>query len=127
LSFIGADRCRIPVDLSRTRHDLLRYTQNAAGENIIDYRGGVHSGFNAMLNAHLLPVLIPYVIATHEGVAGLAVTDFRFASAPLGVTLRVNELVRQAIDPHLVSNLEDVDLTEDEFAHMFGNYLTARA
>jgi hypothetical protein len=125
LTFLGADRCRIPVDLSRTRTDLLRFTQNGAGESIIDFKGSVHSGFNAMLNAHLLPVLLPLVIATDEGAPGLAVCDFRFASAPLGVTVRVNELVRKAVDPHLTSDVEDLDLTDDEFASMFGNYLPA--
>lgn len=126
LTFLGADRCRIPVDLSRTRHDLLRYTMNSDGESIIEFRGSLHAGFNAMLNAHLLPVLIPLVIATREGVAGLAVCDFRFASAPLRVTVQVNELVRKAVDPHLASDVEDVDLSDDEFASMFGNYLPAR-
>lgn len=125
--FLGVDHCRVPVDLSRTRHDLLRVTRSIAGDCPLDYRGSVHAAFGALLDAHLLPVLLPLVIATDLGVAGLAVCDFRFASAPIAVTLRVHERVRQAVDAALGAALEDVELSAVEFADLFGTYVGASA
>lgn len=125
LSFVGANRCRIPVDLSRTRHDLLRRVSNADGEQLVDFVGSVYRGYKIMLDGHLLPVVLPLAIETTEGAAGLAVCDFRFAAAPLDTMIKINDLVRAAIDRHLTLKLEDIELPDEEFNRLFGGFVGA--
>jgi hypothetical protein len=124
LTLLGADHCRIPVNLSSTRHGLLRSITNATGENLIVYRGSVYRGFKLMLDAHLLPVVLPLCIETSEGVTGLAVCDFRFASAPFDMVLKVNDLVRTSVERHLSLTVEDFEVSEDEFAKLFPAYVS---
>jgi len=124
LSFVGANQCRIPVDLGRTRHDLLRRLVSNEGERVIDFIGSVYRGFKVMLDAHLLPIVLPLAIETDQDATGLAVCDFRFAAAPLEVVLEINSLVRSAVDRRMNVSIENVDLPDDEFRQLFGVYLS---
>jgi hypothetical protein len=123
LTFVGADHCRIPVDLSTTRHGLLRGIVNTNDESAIVFKGSVYRGFKLLLDAHLLPLVVPLPIDTDEGVTGLAVTDFRFASVPIDVVSRINDLVRTSVERHLTLTIKDYEIGEDEFQQLFSKYL----
>lgn len=123
LTYLGPDNCHIPVNLTNTRHRLLRTIVNASGEDLITYKGSAYRGFKMLLDAHLLPVCIPRMIDTRAKVPGIAVTDFRYATAPLGVVLKVNDMVRTAVERQVSLTVEDFEMTEDEFSSMFGGYI----
>lgn len=123
LTFLGADHCRIPVDLSATRQNLMKGITSIAGESLIVYKGSVYRGFKLMLDANLLPLVLPIPIETDEGTVGLAVCDFRFASIPIDIVLKVNDLVRTAVDRHLTLSVEEFEIDENEFDQLFGGYI----
>jgi hypothetical protein len=123
LTYLGPDNCHIPVNLSNTRHRLLRTIVNAAGEDLITYKGSAYRGFKMLLDSHLLPVLIPRMIETREKVPGVAVTDFRYAAVPLNVVLKVNDMARSAIERHVSLTVEDFEMSEDEFSSLFAGYI----
>ncbi len=122
LSFLGPDHCRIPVDLSSTRYNLLRGVSGPRGEHLIDYKGSVYRAFRSMLDSHLLPVVLPLPLPTRLGVPGIAVSDLRFASIPLETAMQVNALVRESIDRQLTLTVEDLDVDDSEFEQLFGAY-----
>ena len=122
LSFLGPDLCTIPVDLSSTRHRVLGRAAAATGESVLTFYGSVYRGFKMMLDYNLLPVLLPLTLETDKGVTGFAVSDFRFATVPLDTVLRVNDAVRAAVDRHLTLSVEEVDVDEQEFERLFGQY-----
>jgi len=123
LTFLGADHCRIPVDLSTTRHDLLGRVVSPRGEHLITFKGSVYRAFQAMIESHLLPVVIPQPLVTDTGFIGLAVSDLRFASIPLEAIMAANDLVREAVERHLTLTVEDFAMDEAEFEKFFGTYL----
>lgn len=122
LSFVGVERCVVKVDLSSTRHNVLGRIVATSGENVLNFKGSIYRGFKLMLDAGLLPVLLPHPLSTREGGVGLAVSDFRIATVPLEVLVRVNDLVRHATDQHLVLDVHEVDMDADEFATLFERY-----
>src|SRR5690606_15331382 len=122
LSFLGPDLCTIPVDLSSTRHRVLGRIAATSGESVLSFYGSVYRGFKMMLDYNLLPVILPFALDTDRGVTGLAVSDFRFATVPIDVVLRVNDLVRAAVDRHLTLSVEEVDVDDQEFERLFGRY-----
>lgn len=123
LTYLGPDHCHIPVDLSATRHKLLCSIVNVAGEDLITYQGSVYRGFKVLLDANLLPIVLPVPIKTRLGVVGLAVSDFRYATVPLETLLRVNDAVRTSVERHTSLTVEDFDVSEEEFGSLFGGYL----
>lgn len=123
LTYLGPDHCHIRVNLSATRHKLLRSIVNLAGEDLITYRGSVYRGFKVLLDAHLLPVILPVPLETRMGVTGLAVADFRYATVPLETVLKVNDWVRTSVERHVSLTVEDFEITEEEFGSLFGDYL----
>ena len=123
LTFLGADHCHILVDLSSTRRDLLRGIADRNDESAIVFKGSVYRGFQLLLDANLLPLVVPLPIDTDEGVTGLAVTDFRFASVPIDIVSKVNDLVRSSVERHLTLTVEDHEIGEDEFEQLFSTYL----
>lgn len=123
LTYLGPDHCHIPVDLSSTRHGLLRSVVNAAGEDLIMFKGSVYRGFKMLLDAHLLPVVLPIPIRTKYDVPALAITDFRYASAPIEVLAQLNDIVVKSIDRQLSLSVEDFDVSDDEFDTLFGSFL----
>ncbi|MGB1885186.1 MAG: hypothetical protein ACPHUF_14885 [Gammaproteobacteria bacterium] len=123
LTFLGADHCKIPVDLSSTRHGLLRGIVNTDNESAIVFRGSVYRGFQLLLDENLLPVVMPLVIETDEGIPGLAVTDLRFASIPMETLFRVNDIVRSSVEYHLTLTVDDYEIDDQEFAELFSHYV----
>lgn len=122
LTYLGADHCKIPVDLSSTRHKLLKGITSVVGENALVFKGSIYRGFKALLDANLLPVVLPFPIETDENIVGLAVCDFRFASLPIDVLLKVNDLVRTSVENQLTLNIEEVEINENEFQELFAGY-----
>lgn len=122
LTYLGADHCSIPVDLSTTRHKLLKGITTTIGEDAITFKGSVYRAFKLLLDSHLLPLVLPFPIDTDEEVIGLAVCDFRFASLPIELLSKVNDLVRKSVENHLTLNIEEFDLNENEFQELFANY-----
>ncbi|MEQ8230842.1 MAG: hypothetical protein RLW61_00525 [Gammaproteobacteria bacterium] len=122
LTFLGPDHCTIPVDLSTTRLRVIARLVADTDENVLDFVGSVYRGFKLMLDGNLLPVVLPLGIDTDTGKAGLAVSDFRFASVPLETVLEVNALVRTAVDRHLTLAVEELELGADEFDSLFARY-----
>ncbi|RME35830.1 MAG: hypothetical protein D6786_00775 [Gammaproteobacteria bacterium] len=123
LSFLGPDHCRIPVDLSATRHDLLGRVTGPMGEDLLTFRGSAYRAFQAMLGAHILPVVVPQPLVTDAGVIGLAVGDLRFASIPLEAVMTAHELVEESVERHLTLSVEDLSVDEEEFEKLFGNFI----
>ncbi len=122
LTYLGADRCKIPVDLSATRHRVLRGISAQAGENVLGFYGSVYRGFQLLLESNLLPVVLPLRIQTVDGLTGLAVADFRFATVPLPVVSRVYDLVRVSVERNLTFSVEEVDINDSDFEAMFGSF-----
>ncbi len=127
LSFLGPDHCRIPVDLSATRHDLLGRVTGPMGEDLLTFRGSVYRAYQAMLGAHILPVVLAQPLMTDAGVIGLAVGDLRFASIALEAVMRAHELVEESIEHQLTLSVEDLSVDAEEFEQLFGNYLHPQA
>ena len=123
LSYLGPDLCHIPVNLSTTRHRLLRSVVNVAGEDMLTYHGSAYRGFKMLLDAHLLPIVLPLVIETRDGGRGLAVTDFRYASVPLEMVLAVNDAVRASVEHQVCLTVEDFEVSAEEFGSLFSGYL----
>jgi len=122
LTFLGADHCIIPVDLSSTRYNLLGHVIGPQGEHLIAFKGSVYRAFQMMLDAHLLPVVLPMPLRTKLGVPGIAVSDLRFASISLEVAMQVNGLVRESVERHLTLTVEDLAVDAGEFDKLFGAY-----
>lgn len=122
LTFVGADHCKIPVNLSSTRHNVLGRSVAASGENLLSFVGSVYRGFKLMLDSNLLPLVLPLQIATQQGVTGLAICDFRFATVPIESLHGINDLVRVAVDRHLTLSVDEVELDDNEFEKMFGQF-----
>jgi len=123
LTYLGADHCKIPVNLSSTRHRLLKGITSTAGESCIVFKGSVYRGFQLLLDANLLPLVLPFPIHTDENVVGLAVCDFRFASLPIDVVSKVNDLVRTSVENHLKLSIEEFEIDDQEFEKLFSGYL----
>ena len=122
LTYLGADHCKIPVNLSSTRLRLLRSIVNVSGEDLITFQGSVYRGFRLLLDAHLLPVILPVPIETQQGCVGLAVADFRYATVPFETLLEVNDLVRASVERYVCLKVEDTEVTEEEFGALFSDY-----
>lgn len=123
LSFYGLENCQLPVDLESTRYGGLTAAQNQYGEKLIDFSGSVYRGFNLMLDNHFLPVILLQRASAKSGERGLAVTDLRAASMPIGLIQQIHDLVREQVDQRLSLNVQDTDIDPDDFQTMFGKYL----
>jgi len=122
LTYLGADHCKIPVDLSSTRHRLLKGITTAVGESALVFKGSIYRGFKVLLDANLLPLVIPFPIETDEEAVGLAICDFRFASLPIDILSTVNDLVRTSVENHLTLGIEELEINENEFQELFASY-----
>ena len=83
--------------------------------------GSIYRGYEAMLANEFLPLVLPMSVETREG-PGLAVTDFRFASVPMDLLIRVHELVRAAVDRQATLRVEEVHVDDSEFQSLFGRF-----
>lgn len=123
LTFYGLERCNLKVDLEKTRHGALAAAENQYGDNLLDFVGSIYRGYQLMLDNHFLPVVMLKPIQSVDGVQGLAVCDLRAAPMSLSVIRSVNAYVRKAVEKHLVLEVQDADLTDEQFSKLFENYL----
>ena len=124
LSFHGMQLCDLPVDLSATCHSRLSSVGNEYGENLSDFMGSVYRGFKLMLDNQLIPVLLLKNVRTKTGESGMAVTDLRMMSMDIAMIRNLNHVVRQSVERHLSSGVDDVEIQSDQFEKLFGNYIT---
>ena len=94
----------------------------ASGENLLSFVGSVYRGFKLMLDSNLLPLVLPLQIETQQGALGLAICDFRFATVPIETLHGINDLVRVAVDRHMTLSVDEVELDDNEFEKMFGQF-----
>ena len=123
LSFHGMELCNLPVSLSSTAHSTLASAGNEYGENLSDFMGSVYRGFKLMLDNQFIPVLLLRNIHTHTGESGMAVTDLRMMSMDVSMIRNLNHVVRESVEKHLSSGLDDVEIQDDQFAELFGDFI----
>lgn len=123
MSFLGVDHCKHKVDLSATRRNLFVNISSLHGDKFLSFRGSIYRGIRLALDAELLPIVLLQPVQTKENRPGLAITDLKFASIPIDLFLKLNDMVRTSVEKHLTSNVMDVDLSEEEFQQLFGDYL----
>ena len=123
MSYLGVDHCKFKVDLSSTRQGLLASGVGEYDESILDFKGSIYRGIKLALEAYLLPIVLLYPIKTDENVSGLAVADLKFASIPIDIIVKLNDLVRTSVDKKMGLELLDLDMDDDEFQKLFGGYL----
>lgn len=123
LSFHGMELCDLPVSLSSTCHSTLASAGNEYGENLSDFLGSVYRGFKLMLDNQFIPVLLLRNIHTKTGDSGMAVTDLRMMSMEISMIRNLNNVVRESVEKHLSSGVDDVEIQSDQFEELFGAYI----
>jgi len=123
LTFLGIENCKIPVDLSSTRHDVMGLVKNQYGDSLVTFEGSIYRGFKLLLSNHFLPVILLHQIKSKNGIDGLAVADLRIAPMPIKTVLRINDMVSNVVDKKLSMGVEEADLDNVDFKKLFGNYL----
>ena len=123
LSFHGMELCDLPVSLSSTAHSTLATAGNDYGENLSDFMGSVYRGFKLMLDNQFIPVLLLRNVYTKTGESGMAVTDLRMMSMDVSMIRNLNHVVRESVEKHLSSGVDDVEILDDQFAELFGDFI----
>ena len=123
LTFHGMELCDLPVSLSSTAHSTLASAGNEYGENLTDFLGSVYRGFKLMLDNQFLPALLLRHIQTHTGESGMAVTDLRMMLMEITMIRNLNNVVRETVEKHLTSGVDDVEIQDDQFEELFGDFI----
>ena len=123
LTFLGVENCRIPVDLSATRHGVMGLVKNQYGESLLTYEGSIYRGFKLLLENHFLPVILLHQIKSKSGIDGLAVGDLRIAPMPIKTILLINEIVSKVVEKKLSIGVEEAIIDDQDFEKMFSSYL----
>jgi len=123
LSFHGMELCDLPVSLSSTCHSTLVSAGNEYGENLTDFLGSVHRGFKLMLDNQFIPVLLLRNVRTNTGESGMAVTDLRMMSMDISMIRNLNHVVRESVEKHLTSGVDDVEIQSEQFDELFGDFI----
>jgi len=123
LTFLGVEKCRIPVDLSATRHGVMGLARNQYGDSLVTFEGSIYRGFKLLLDNHFLPVILLHQIKSKASIDGLAVADLRIAPMPIKSVLLVNDMVSNVVDKKLSMAVEEADIDTIDFENMFGDYL----
>ena len=123
LTFLGVENCKLPVDLSATRHGVMGSARNQHGDTLKTFEGSIYRGFKLLLENHFLPVVLLHQIKSKAAIDGLAVTDLRIAPMPIKSVLMINDMVSNVVDNKLSMGVEEGDLDAVDFEKMFGDYL----
>jgi hypothetical protein len=123
LSFHGMELCDLPAGLSSTCHSSLASAGNEYGENLSDFLGSVYRAFKLMLDNQLIPVLLLRNVRTITGESGLAVTDLRMMSMDISTITDLNHVVRESVEKHLSSGVDDVEIHSDQFDELFADFI----
>ena len=123
LTFLGVENCRIPVDLSATRHDVMGLVKNQYGESLVKFEGSIYRGFKILMDNHFLPVILLHQIKSKTGMDGLAVADLRIAPMPIKTILLINDIISRVVEKHLSIGVEEAAIDDLDFETMFSSYL----
>ena len=123
LTFLGVENCRIPVDLSSTRHDVMGLVKNQYGESLVNFEGSIYRAFKILLDNHFLPVILLHQIKSKSGIDGLAVADLRIAPMPIKTILLINDLVSNVVEKKLSISVEEAVVDDQDFEKMFSSYI----
>ena len=124
LTFYGLENCDMPVDLSKTRHDVLVAAENQYGDSLLDFVGSVYRGFQLMLENHFIPVVLLKTARNKDGIEGLIVSDLRAAPMPITLINTVHNEVRKSVEKHLTLDInEQTFIDEDEFGELFKDFI----
>ena len=127
LTFLGVENCKVPVDLSSTRHGVMGMVKNQYGESLVTYEGSIYRGFKLLLDNHFLPVILLHQIKSKSGIDGLAVADLRIAPMPIKTVLQVNDIVAKAVENKLSIGVEEAAMDDQDFEKMFSSYINNQA
>lgn len=123
LSFHGMELCDLPVSLSSTCHSTLVSAGNEYGENLSDFLGSVYRAFKLMLDNQFIPVLLLRNVRTKTGESGMAVTDLRMMPMEIPLITDLNHVVRESVEKHLTSGVDDVEIHSDQFDELFADFI----
>lgn len=123
LTFYGLEHCKIPADLSATRHGAMVAAENQYGDKLIDFIGSIYRGFQLMLENHFIPVILLKPLKTTSGEVGLIVTDLRAAPMAISLIQTVHDVVWKSVENKLVLEIEEPDLNTNEFENLFGGFM----
>jgi hypothetical protein len=123
LTFYGTEECDVTPDLGATRNSALASAENEYGDNLINFTGTVYRGFELMLENSFLPVVLLKPIKSKSGDMGLVVADLRTAPMKIDLLIKLNEMVVKSIEKYRVLNVDDVEMTTEDFENYFGAYI----
>lgn len=126
LTFLGVENCRIPVDLSATRHGVMGLVKNHYGDSLVTFEGSIYRGFKLLLENNFLPVILLHQIKSKSSIDGLAVADLRIAPMPIKTVLLINDMVSQVVEKKLSIGVEEAVMDDLNFEKMFGSFLEAQ-
>ena len=126
LTFLGVEKCRIPIDLSATRHGVMGLVKNQYGDSLVTFEGSIYRGFNLLLENHFLPVILLHQIKSKASIDGLAVADLRIAPMPIKTILLINDLVSRVVEKTMTVGVEEAMMDDVDFEKMFSGYLDSQ-
>jgi hypothetical protein len=121
------EQCEVPKEdlLSKTSHGGLMAAENEYGEQLIDFFGSVYRGYKLMLSNHFLPVVLMKKIPIRNGRFGLAVSNLRAAPISISIINDVHNVAMVTVEKHLSLGVGDVQIDQEQFSKLFGDYLPA--
>ena len=123
MSFYGPGRCRRDgISLDERHRALLTETKNEYGDCAFDFVGTFYRGFQLLLDAGLLPVVVFREIQIVDGLTGLAVVDLRSRIKQREVCERITNSIREAVKRCTTFTVEEVFLDQTEFDALFGRF-----
>ena len=76
-----------------------------------------------MLDNQFILVLLLRNVYTKTGISGMAVTDLRMMSMDISMTRTLNHVVRESVEKQLRSGVDDVEIQDDQFEELFGDFI----
>ena len=124
LTFYGLENCDVKPDLSKTRVKSLIAAQNQYGDALIAYTGSIYRAFEMFMNSNFLPVILLKPVKSCAGEIGLKVADLRIVPMKIQLLVQINELVANTIDNRRKLQVDDLDMSDEEFQKYFGGYVS---
>ena len=122
LTFYSTNECDVKSDLSSTRNSALAAAENEYGDNLTKFAGPVYRGFELMLENSFLPVILLKPVKSKSGELGIVVADLRTAPIKIDLLIKLNERVVKSIEKYKIMNVDDVEMTTEDFEKYFGAY-----
>jgi hypothetical protein len=123
LTFLGTQHCRLPSGASVAQLASSTAGKDQSAGGAVNFAGSVYRGFELLLRSQVLPVISLKSLETDQDCIGQAVCDLRIASIPQPIIHRIYDAVRNSIQKHLTVAVEDLELDDEEFKRLFGDYM----